>query len=126
MSRRPDPTEEIALRLRALLEAVDLDQTAAAKRIGVSTSRLGNWLSGKPKTTITIANAVKVCDEFGATLDWICRAKRDRLPHELVLALVEIDKRGGPKPKSGRGPRPKKPGAPVVAKRAAPVKRGSG
>jgi transcriptional regulator with XRE-family HTH domain len=72
--------------LRTAIEATGHSQAAVARAIGVSPSRLGNWLRGD-----NFPNPWEMrrfCDLYGVTMDWLYRRRVYGLPAELAAHLA--------------------------------------
>lgn len=77
---------QIIARLRAIADAEGITDAELCKRIGVRTSTWANFVSKNEKRIITLEVAVKLCDEFSVTLDWIYRGKTRGIPSEILVA----------------------------------------
>jgi len=40
---------------------------------------------------LTIEAALRICDEYGISLDWLYRGDRSRLPHQLAIDIARIE-----------------------------------
>jgi len=40
---------------------------------------------------LTIEAALRICDEYGVSLDWLYRGDRSRLPHHLAIDIARIE-----------------------------------
>lgn len=84
MMARP-PWEEEGKRLKLLREALGLSQVALCAMTGITPSAWNNAETGDNR--IGLNNALKLCQTFGASLDWIYRAKMDGLSASLISAI---------------------------------------
>lgn len=72
------PHAPIGSRLRACREAFTQDSVRGfASRLAVSPMTVSGWEVGA--RCIPVESAVRYCDLFGVTLDWIYRGRRDGL-----------------------------------------------
>jgi transcriptional regulator with XRE-family HTH domain len=62
---------QVGRRLRAAIETLGITQTEVAKALGVTPSKLGNWLRGDNYPTAWFVK--RFCDRYGITTDWIYR-----------------------------------------------------
>ena len=77
----------IADRMWALLNAEERTQVALCRRAGISTTAFSNWLNGSRPG---LDQAIKLCDAFDLTLDWIYFGDDRGVPHEVVEAYRRI------------------------------------
>jgi transcriptional regulator with XRE-family HTH domain len=84
----PNPTDiaAIAHRLRATRESLGLKPSEVCRAAGIAPNTYSQWESatGRP----SLDQAMKLCDVFGVTLDWIYRGNRTGLPFQLASALT--------------------------------------
>lgn len=78
----------IAMRLRALIEALSLNQTGFAQLVGISQPALNNYLKGNRRPEIDVAIAIQM--KTGVTLDWIYLGDRSGLPARLLEILPDL------------------------------------
>ena len=73
MARKTIHKQHVAENLSSVIEASGLSQSKFARRIGVTPSKLGNWLRGEnyPDPVAMI----RVCEAFGVSMDWLYRRK---------------------------------------------------
>lgn len=62
---------EVGRRLRVAIEAIDVTQAEVCREMGVSPSKLGNWLRGENYPDQWFIT--RFCDRYGITTDWIYR-----------------------------------------------------
>jgi transcriptional regulator with XRE-family HTH domain len=58
--------------LRQAIDALGLQYTEAAKAMGITKQRLGNWMSGR--SPISAHELSKFCHIHGVTADWVLLA----------------------------------------------------
>jgi transcriptional regulator with XRE-family HTH domain len=80
-----DLPTDVARRLRRTREAIGLDQQQFGTRAGMSQSQYNQYETGK--RLITLASAMKLCEEYGLTLDWVYRGDPSGLPYRLATAI---------------------------------------
>lgn len=80
--------QDIARRLKALMKALDLNQTAFAERVGIAQPTLHNYLKGIRRPEIDVAIQIHV--KTGATLDWLYQGHRESLPGTLLATLPDL------------------------------------
>lgn len=68
---------DIAKRLLAVRKSLKLTQAAFAARNGFNSTQYNNWEKGSRR--IPIEKALKLCDRYGLTLDFIYRGREDGL-----------------------------------------------
>lgn len=83
-----ESSKSLASRLKSTREALDISAADLCKRIKIKPNRWSQYESGERR--ITPAVAIKLCDEFGLSLDWIYRADPSRLPHALRLKMPQV------------------------------------
>lgn len=76
------------MRLRALIEALSLNQTGFAQLVGISQPALNNYLKGNRRPEIDVAIAIQM--KTGVTLDWIYLGDRSGLPARLLEILPDL------------------------------------
>lgn len=62
---------QVGRRLREAIEALETTQTAVGEALGVSQSKLGNWLRGDNYPAVWFVK--RFCDRYGITTEWIYR-----------------------------------------------------
>ena len=72
-------------RLRLAIEAKGLTQVAVCKALGVSTSKLGNWLRGDNYPDPYFIK--RFCDRYGVSADWIYRGVVSGMSADVADAL---------------------------------------
>ena len=81
----PETNKSLAHRLKITREALDLKPADVCKRLKVGANAWSQYESGERRITVPVA--IKFCDEYGLTLDWIYRADPSRLPHDVRMKL---------------------------------------
>ncbi len=61
----------------------------ARRRVYLKPSRYIHYETGT--RPLTIEAALRICDEYGLSLDWFYRDDRSRLPHHLPVAIARIE-----------------------------------
>ena len=84
----PFAVPEIAWRLRLLRVAVADNITDLCARSGITRSAWSNYENGSSR--IGVDAAMKLCDTYGVSLDWIYRGQDAMLPHGLAKRLQEV------------------------------------
>jgi transcriptional regulator with XRE-family HTH domain len=82
-------TEHIATRLRHTREALRVNQREFARRANLKPNRYNQYESGA--RPLSIEAALRICDEYGITLDWLYRGDRSRLPYHLAIDIARIE-----------------------------------
>lgn len=112
MAGPPDSEAQkiMGARLQAIREALGLTQEDLASTMGVVTTALSAWESGRNK--IDIVKLAKAATRWGFTTDWVARADMSGLRRDLADKLEAITA-GATAPRRGRPPvRPKGPEPP--------------
>jgi transcriptional regulator with XRE-family HTH domain len=112
---------EVGRRLRAAIDALGITYTDAAGELGVSTSKLGNWLRGEHYPDRY--SVKQFCDRYGITAEWIYRGIVTGLPSDLANKLWKVERSSAATPDEPRPPkRPKTqpPAPPPAPKERAP------
>ena len=81
----PESNKSLANRLKITREALNVKPAEVCKRIKVGANAWSMYESGERRITLQVA--IKFCNEYGLTLDWIYRADPSRLPHEVRMKL---------------------------------------
>src|SRR5262245_14513972 len=86
----PASPEAVSKRLEILRRALDLTTTEMCRRIG-STSTGSAWTNYEMcRRVISREHAIRLCEEFGVTLDWIYRGLESaEIRPKLKKALLE-------------------------------------
>jgi transcriptional regulator with XRE-family HTH domain len=79
----------IAHRMKLLRLTTGLSAADFARRTGMTRAMWHNIKTGFSR--IGIDAAIKLCDKYHITLDWIYRGHDARLPHGLAKRLQEVD-----------------------------------
>lgn len=82
--------DEIAKRLTWARTAYGLDQQAFGTRAGLSQPQYNQFETGK--RLLTLQAAVRLCDEYNLTLDWLFRDDPSGLPADLWLKIRAAQK----------------------------------
>lgn len=80
-----ETNKSLAARLKMTREALNVTPSDVCKRIKVGASAWSQYESGDRRITLKVA--IKFCEEFGLTLDWLYRADPSRLPNELRIKM---------------------------------------
>lgn len=75
----------VAGNLRQIVAVIGDSQAVIARRIGVSPSKLGNWLRGDNYPDPYAMWLL--CEAYGVTMDWLYRGRIYGLPAELADGL---------------------------------------
>ena len=80
-----ESSKALANRLKLTREALGISAADLCKRIRIKQNRWSQYESGERRITVEVA--MKLCDEFGLSMDWIYRADPAQLPHTLRLKM---------------------------------------
>lgn len=80
--------QDIARRLRALMEALDRNQASFAALIGISQPALNNYLKAIRRPELDVA--INIQTKTGVTLDWIYLGDRSGLPSKMLEILPDL------------------------------------
>jgi len=80
-----DLTTDVARRLHAARQALGLDQQQFGTRAGLSQPQYNQFEKGK--RLLTLAAAMKLCDEYNLTLEWLYRGDPSGLPYALARTI---------------------------------------
>lgn len=83
--------QDIAMRLLALMDALGLNQTAFAQRVGITQPALNNYVKGLRRPDLDVA--IMIAARTGVTLDWIYLGDRSGLPSRLLEMLPDLSSR---------------------------------
>ncbi|MCK8788172.1 transcriptional regulator [Roseomonas sp. NAR14] len=72
--------EDLAWRLKVAVEAIDRQKGDIADSIGVSQSRMSNWITNQNKPDWF--GVAKLCRRYGISADWVLLGELRGLPHE--------------------------------------------
>lgn len=75
----------LAQRLKITREALGLTPAKVCKTLKINPSAWSMFESGDRRITLRVA--IKFCDEYGISLDWIYRADPSRLDHDVRLKI---------------------------------------
>ena len=76
---------EIAARLLAGQEALGLNAVSVCRLAGIKTNTYSQWVNAKGRPQLD--EAMRLCDTFGYTLDWIYLGDPSGLPYALASKL---------------------------------------
>lgn len=98
---------QVGRRLRAAIEVLGLSQTEVANALGVTPSKLGNWLRGDNYPAAWFL--ARFCDRYGITTDWIYRGIVTGMAKGLADSLWASEQSASPQdakaPRAVRQPR---------------------
>jgi hypothetical protein len=80
-----ESNKSLARRLKLTREALGVIPAEVCKRLRIGANAWSMYESGERRITVPVA--IKFCNEYGLTLDWIYRADPSRLPHEVRMKL---------------------------------------
>lgn len=80
-----ESNKSLASRLKLTREALGLKPADICKVLKEGANAWSQYESGERRITLRVA--IKFCDAYGLTLDWIFRADPSRLPHEIRVKL---------------------------------------
>lgn len=83
---------DIAMRLRALMEALNRNQASFANLIGISQPALNNYLKAIRRPEIDVA--INIQAKTGVTLDWLYLGDRSGLPSKMLEILPDLSDQG--------------------------------
>lgn len=78
---------DVAGRLQLTIEALELKQVEVAATLGISLSKLGNWLRGDAYPNEFLMTVF--CERYGVTMDWLYRGLIFGLPKEMADGLAK-------------------------------------
>lgn len=95
MAKRATPAPEhdphrVGERLESTRRALGINKSTICERAGLHNSQWTQWIQGRNLPAVPFA--IRLCDEFSLTLDWIYRADRSGLPSKLVDELVKVER----------------------------------
>lgn len=80
-----DNAKTIGKRLVVTVEALDMKPAELCRQIGVAPNRWSQYARGDRRITLDVA--VKLCERYGLTLDWLYRGDASSLPQRLHQKL---------------------------------------
>jgi DNA-binding XRE family transcriptional regulator len=80
-----ESNRSLATRLRVTREALGVIPAEVCKRLGIGANAWSQYETGARRITLEVA--IRFCDEYGVSLDWIYRADPSKLPHELRIKI---------------------------------------
>lgn len=80
-----ESNKSLAKRLKSTREALDLKPADVCKILKVGANAWSQYESGERRITLRVA--IKLCEAYGLTLDWVYRADPSRLPHDVRIKL---------------------------------------
>lgn len=102
---QPDPTDldQIAFRLRTLLKALKprgiTSGVELCRLTGITPQAWANYVAAVSRPQLD--QAMKLCRQFGLTLDWIYRGDPQGLPLELGKEIARLERSAPIPPPSG-------------------------
>lgn len=79
--------KDIASRLEMTRDALEINAAELCRRTGIKPNQWSQFINPAKKRRITIDAALRLCEEFGLTLDWIYRGDPSGLPDRLVRKI---------------------------------------
>jgi len=79
---------DVGRRLRRTRLSLGLDQQEFGTRAGLSQPQYNQFENGK--RILTLSSALRLCDEYGLTLDWLYRGDPSGLPYRLATAIRDL------------------------------------
>lgn len=79
---------DIAMRLRALMAALELNQVGFANLVGISQPALNNYLKGLRRPDLDVAISIQT--KTSVTLDWLYLGDRSGLPARLLEKIPDL------------------------------------
>lgn len=89
---KSDHVQQVGIRLRQLIDALEIPYTLAAEEMGVSKSQLGNWMRGDSYPAPY--QLYLFCRRRGLNFDWPFLGDPASLPYQVASRLLQ----GGPEP----------------------------
>lgn len=80
-----ESTKSLANRIKLTRLALEISAADLCKRIDVKPNRWSQYETGERR--ITTAVAIRLCEEFKLSMDWIYRADPSSLPHSLRMKM---------------------------------------
>jgi DNA-binding XRE family transcriptional regulator len=80
-----ESNKSLAQRLKMTREALEITPAQLCRRLGIAENRWSQYENGKRRITMPVA--IRLCDEFGLTLDWIYRGNPAHLPNSIRLKM---------------------------------------
>ena len=87
---KPTHQSEIAARLVLTRQALGLTQSELCRLTGITTQAWNNCETNRGR--IGVNSALRICEVFGLSLDWIYRGLMAQLPHELTAKITELQR----------------------------------
>lgn len=81
--------QDVAVRLRLTREALGLSQARLCRLTGIAPNTWNNAETGD--NMLGLANALRLCQVTGVTLEWIYRGNRFGLPQAIAEELARRD-----------------------------------
>jgi transcriptional regulator with XRE-family HTH domain len=86
------PHAAIGERLELVRLARELQAKDVCRQINVRPNTYSQWASGASRPRLD--DAIRFCEHFGATLDWLFRGDISGLPHNLAQQILRLQERG--------------------------------
>ena len=83
-----DLIADVGRRLRRTRLSLGLDQQQFGTRAGLSQPQYNQFENGKQ--LLTLQAALKLCDEYNLTLDWLYRGDPSGLPYRLATTIRDL------------------------------------
>jgi transcriptional regulator with XRE-family HTH domain len=77
------------MRLRYTRRALGVNQREFATRAKLKANRYSQYETGA--RALSIEAALRICNEYGISLDWLYRGDRSNLPHKLAVDIARIE-----------------------------------
>ena len=87
-----DLTRDVARRLTLARRALGVNQQTFAEGGGLSQPQYNQFETGKRR--LTLESALKLCDAYSLTLDWLYRGDPSGLPYRLATAIQAVAAQG--------------------------------
>lgn len=96
---KSDHVQHVGVRLRQLIDALDISYVQAAHEMGVTKSQLGNWMRGDSYPAPY--QLYLFCRRRGLTFDWVYLGDPAGLPYQVATRLLQGEQ--APEETSGAG-----------------------
>lgn len=91
MKKKTDYQLEVLLRIKQLRLNAQLSQPKLADLLDVTNGQIGNIESANQPQKYTLAQIVRLCEEFGCTINSIFTGKNTCTQDELIAAIVRYE-----------------------------------
>lgn len=106
-----DAIAQTARRLRLAREAKGLKAKDICERLKISASKYSNWETAQARPQLEAG--IRLCDEFGFTLDWLYRGIKAGLPNDLAAGIAALEQAEAAIAREGRSDADNVPGVPA-------------